>query len=107
YLDGGLEAARAIVSRYWSDRLHRSAGARRDPKTELQEWAHRVSGSVPSYEVESRSGPDHAPVFTVSARVQGYAPERGVGRSKREAEQNAAAALLIRERVWPHDGEKT
>lgn len=99
YLDGGMEAARAVVLRFWEPRSQK-ASARRDAKTELQEWAHQVSGATPSYTVEGREGPDHDPVFTVSVRIAGYQPASGVGRSKREAEQAAAAAVLAREGIW-------
>jgi ribonuclease-3 len=100
YLDGGFEVARDFVIRHWQPRSREAGAARRDPKTELQEWAHQVSGAAPIYSVESREGPDHDPVFTVSASVNGYAPVEGSGRSKREAEQAAATVLLLREKVW-------
>jgi ribonuclease-3 len=100
YLDGGFDAARDFVLKYWRPRSKEAGAARRDPKTELQEWAHQVSGAAPAYLVERREGPDHDPVFTVSARVDGYAPAEGSGRSKREAEQAAATVMLLREKVW-------
>jgi len=46
----------------------------------------------------------HDPVFTVSVRLNGYEPAKGVGRTKRQAEQAAAAAVLLRENVWEDDG---
>jgi ribonuclease-3 len=104
YLDGGFEVARDFVLKYWQPRSRQAGAARRDPKTELQEWAHQVSGVAPSYVIEKREGPDHDPVFTVSVRVNGYDPAEGSGRSKREAEQAAAAAILAREKVWPAAG---
>jgi len=101
YLDGGLEAARAFIHRYWQPRSLASGAARRDAKTELQEWAHQAAaGAVPAYQVDGREGPDHDPLFTVSVKVGDFAPATGSGRSKREAEQAAAAALLLREGVW-------
>ncbi|MBN9076704.1 MAG: ribonuclease III [Rhizobiales bacterium 65-79] len=99
YLDGGFETARDFVLRHWAPRSKGAGAARRDPKTELQEWAHQVSGAAPIYSVESREGPDHDPVFTVRAAVDGFAPAEGSGRSKREAEQAAATAMLLREKV--------
>lgn len=100
YLDGGFGPARAFIERFWRPRAHASGADRRDAKTELQEWAHRRGGPAPVYKTEERSGPDHDPVFTVMAKVTGYDPARGSGRSKREAEQAAAAAILVREGVW-------
>ena len=100
YRDGGLEAARPFIIRHWEARAKSPASARRDAKTELQEWAHQVAGEAPTYELEGRTGPDHDPLFTVSARLKGYKSVGGKGRSKREAEQNAAAAMLEREGTW-------
>jgi ribonuclease III len=105
YLEGGLDAARSFISRHWFARPIALGAARRDPKTELQEWAHVVGGGVPAYLIESREGPDHDPVFTVSVRVNGYEPGRGVGRTKRQAEQAAATAVLMRENVWKDVGD--
>nr|WP_077961831.1 ribonuclease III [Ensifer adhaerens] len=100
YLDGGLEAARGFVLRHWKDRAVRADGARRDAKTELQEWAHAKFGIAPAYRTDERSGPDHDPRFTVTVEVAGVAPETGTDRSKRGAEQVAATKLLEREGVW-------
>jgi ribonuclease III len=100
YLDGGLEAARDFVHRYWDDRLNAETAARRDAKTALQEWAHQAHGGTPLYETRGREGPDHAPVFTMSVTIEGLDPATGKGRSKREAEQAAAEALLKREGAW-------
>lgn len=100
YLDGGLEAARQFILRNWTERATRADGARRDAKTELQEWAHANFAVTPSYRIEDRSGPDHDPRFTVTVEVKGVAPETGVDRSKRAAEQVAATKMLEREGVW-------
>lgn len=100
YLDGGLEAARQFILRNWTERATRADGARRDAKTELQEWAHANFAVTPSYRVDDRSGPDHDPRFTVTVEVKGVAPETGVDRSKRAAEQVAATKMLEREGVW-------
>lgn len=100
YLEGGLEAARRFIGRYWEGRSKAPTAARRDAKTELQEWAHQVAKASPLYVVESREGPDHDPVFEVSVRIAGVRPASARGRSKREAEQAAATAILLREGVW-------
>lgn len=104
YLDGGLEAAQSFIHRYWQPHSQAMGVARRDPKTELQEWAHQAAGAVPDYLVEAREGPDHDPLFTVSVKVGAFEPAVGSGRSKREAEQAAAAALLVREGIWTTEG---
>jgi ribonuclease-3 len=108
YLDGGLEAARGFILRYWAGRAENSATMRRDAKTELQEWCHQKFGFAPAYRVEDRSGPDHAPQFTVTVEIAGIAPETGIDRSKRAAEQVAARKMLVREGVWaPEDPAMT
>jgi ribonuclease-3 len=104
YLDGGLEAARGFILRNWEGRAARADGARRDAKTELQEWAHARFATTPVYRVDERSGPDHDPRFTVTVEIPGVAPETGIERSKRAAEQVAATKILEREGVWQKAG---
>ena len=94
YLDGGLKAARDFIERYWEEEFAQVVAVPQDAKTMLQEWAAAVRRGTPRYTVLDRSGPDHAPHFTVEAAVQGLEPSRGEGKSKREAERAAAAALL-------------
>ena len=104
-LDGGMETARAFVHRYWLSRSHAVDPGRRDAKTELQEWAHQRVQATPTYHVLGRDGPDHDPVFTVEVRIAGLAEAAGSGRSKREAEQAAAAMVLLREGVWKDEAK--
>lgn len=96
FLDAGFEAARDMVLRLWGARVARAGDAARDPKTALQEWAQARGQSVPVYTEIGRSGPDHAPVFTVEVRVDSGAAERASAQTKRAAEQAAARALLAR-----------
>ncbi|KIQ02013.1 ribonuclease III [Agrobacterium tumefaciens] len=100
YIDGGLEAGRQFILKYWNERATRLDAGRRDAKTELQEWAHAKFAATPLYRIDDRTGPDHDPSFTVTVVVPGVAPETGVDRSKRAAEQVAATKLLEREGVW-------
>ncbi len=100
YLDAGLAAANAFITRFWKDRVHQSGAATRDPKTALQEWAHVQNGNTPNYSVVSREGPDHDPVFTVEVTISGIESATGNGRSKRIAEQAAARKILLREGAW-------
>lgn len=103
YLDGGLDAARGFIDRYWKTRSQQTGAARRDAKTELQEWAHQQGNLHPVYEVIGRSGPDHDPQFTVEVTIAGFPSEYGDGRSKRLAQQVAAEKVLLREGVWKQD----
>jgi len=100
YLDAGLEAARAFVLKNWEARAQASSAARRDAKTELQEWAHSQFGEAPSYAIVERKGPDHEPYFTVRVQLSGLEPVTGSGRSRRAAEQDAATKMLRREGIW-------
>ena len=95
YLDGGLDAARGFIEKHWSDQVAALGGDMRDAKTALQEWSQgKDNPSSPSYRIVRREGPDHAPRFEVEVSVAGHEPALGEGGSRREAEQNAAKAML-------------
>lgn len=101
YLDRGLKAADALVHRLFDALITRSAslGAGLDWKTSLQELTATEELGVPEYHVEE-SGPDHQKSFRAVVAVGGVEYGRGEGRSKKEAEQQAAEAAwtAIRER---------
>lgn len=99
FLDGGYPAAEGLVERLWHERMQATAQPLRDPKTILQEWAQARGLPTPAYKEITRSGPDHSPVFRVAVQLPHFAPAEGSGRSKRGAEQAAAAAMLSREGV--------
>lgn len=94
YLDAGFEGARAVVLRLWGDRVGRVEADARDAKTSLQEWAQARGLPPPAYVEIARAGPDHAPEFTIEARLSTGESARAVAGSKRQAEQAAARALL-------------
>lgn len=94
YLDGGFTAARALVLRLWDKRIDRIEKDARDAKTALQEWAQARGMTPPRYVETARSGPDHAPVFTIEARLPSGETASATAGSKRQAEQTAAQALL-------------
>ena len=100
FLDGGFAAARDVVQRLWQSRLGRDERDRPDAKSALQEWAQGLGLAIPTYAVTARKGPDHAPHFTAEVRIAGRKPAAGEGTSKRIAEQGAATAFLLREKVW-------
>ena len=99
FLDGGYKSAAEFVERFWSERMRAPARPLRDPKTVLQEWAQARGLPTPSYREVERTGPHHDPVFRVAVVLPDREPAEGKGRSKRVAEQAAAAALLAREGV--------
>lgn len=100
YLDGGLDAARALIERSWSGRMSGSHRPARDAKSTLQEWTQGQGLPVPRYRVVEASGPAHAPRFVISVDLERFPSATGEGPSKREAEQAAATAILLRENVW-------
>lgn len=98
YLDGGIDPARAFVRRAWADSVEGMTAPPKDPKTALQEWVLARGMALPHYELVSREGPPHDPVFVIAVAAGGG---RGEGRagSKRAAERLAAADLLERLRA--------
>ena len=96
YLDGGLDAAKAVVLRLWGARIATAEEQARDPKTALQEWAQARGQTPPAYSALGREGPDHQPVFTVEVRLASGETETAKAGTKRVAEQAAAKALLAR-----------
>lgn len=96
YLDGGFEAAKRLILRLWGSRVHEVDDDARDAKTALQEWAQARGLQPPGYDEVQRKGPDHAPVFTIAARLSTGEAAQATAGSKRQAEQAAAKALLAR-----------
>ena len=91
YLSGGFENAVALVHRLFDPMLEAAAdlGAGLDWKTSLQELCAAQDLGVPEYVIEDE-GPDHQKTFTAQVRVGHRLHGHGVGRSKKEAEQQAA-----------------
>lgn len=96
YLDGGMEAVRALVVRFWQPHASATKAPPKDPKTALQEWAQARSLTLPEYVVLSADGPSHAPHFVIEVRVQGQEPAQGEAGTKKLAERMAATAMLER-----------
>lgn len=94
FLDGGYEAAAALVTAAIGDRLRAVDRPIADAKTALQEWVQGRGLPPPSYAILSREGPDHSPLFRVSVTIEGQEPVDAAGRSKRAAEQAAAEVML-------------
>ncbi|MEY3992493.1 MAG: Ribonuclease 3 [Pseudomonadota bacterium] len=97
YLDGGFDAAQALVQRLFAKVEIRPdmQAAEKDPKTQLQEWLQGRKLPLPRYTVIGTSGAAHRQTFEVACEVPDLKKhERGTGASRRAAEQAAAAALL-------------
>jgi ribonuclease-3 len=97
YLDRGLGASFQVVERLFWPRMaaYARGEGERDFKTGLQELAAQDIGTVPQYRVEER-GPDHAKEFTATVFLAGEPYGTGGGRSKKEAEQQAAREAFAR-----------
>jgi len=94
YLDGGIEPASAFISRFvLTDIEHKKLY--HDCKTALQEIVQAKHNSTLTYEVIDESGPDHAKVYTAVAKVGEKIIGKGVGSSKKHAEQEAAFNALV------------
>jgi ribonuclease III len=100
FQEAGFETSRGIISRLWGPLLDAMPDVSADPKSALQEWAQGQGLPLPEYHEITRRGPDHAPKFVAEVKIAGFTPARGDGRSKRIAEQAAATAFLIEQKVW-------
>ena len=96
YLDGGIQAASALIHRVLLNAERESAveERRRDYKTALQELVQRQADQVLSYRMVGEHGPDHAKVFSAEVLLNSNALGSGSGHSKKEAEQAAARSAL-------------
>ena len=95
YLDAGMETAAGFIHRCLLDDVRAiETPTFTDYKTSLQELVQRHSGQVLSYELVGEEGPDHAKTFRVQVCLNGDPIGRGIGRTKKEAEQTAAANAL-------------
>ena len=96
YLDGGLEVTGRVIQRIFKDDIDDllKTEALTDYKTELQEICQRDFEILPTYTVLSESGPDHQKTFEIQLSIKGTIYGRGVGHSKKEAEQQAAREAL-------------
>lgn len=95
YLDGGIEVAKHFIDEYIlsgfeEEKVHTAT----DYKTALQEQVQRKAGQTLAYELVSESGPDHRKTFAMRVALNGRPIGEGSGRTKKEAEQNAAKAGL-------------
>jgi ribonuclease-3 len=97
FLDGGYEAAHALVQRLLGELIESTdvQSWSKDAKTELQEWLQARRIAVPAYRIVATRGQAHAQTFEVECAVATLAlVERGQGRSRRAAEQEAARRML-------------
>ena len=94
YRDGGYEAARRLVERYFADDVKEKNLGQQDYKTRLQEISQMLFHAPPSYRLISESGPDHAKCFVTEIAVGGKMLGEGKGKTKKQSEQEAAKLAL-------------
>ena len=100
YLDGGLGKAYGFIERLFGEFLDDGQVNRADAKTTLQEWAQARGLEPPDYVLVERTGPDHAPEFTIAVDLAGFERVEAAGNSKRVAEHKAAERFLVARKVW-------
>ena len=106
YLDGGLEAARRFILSNWPipDELPNELDS--NPKSELQEWAASAKYDRPVYQLVGQTGSAHEPVFKMSVELSGLGICTGEGRTRKQAERDAARRFLL-QYVHKTQGQQT
>lgn len=96
YLDGGFTEALRVIAKLFSSLLESISHGKsvNDFKTDLQEYSQEAFQSTPQYRLEKETGPDHNKTFYAEVYLKGDLMGKGKGKSKKEAEQNAAKEAL-------------
>jgi len=99
HLDGGFEASQTVTRHIFAEELTNIAAQQEHPgagdyKTQFQEWCQKRHDALPRYATVRETGPDHQKLFEVELSIQGEVVGIGCGRSKKEAEQQAAKQAL-------------
>ena len=103
YLDGGMTPVRDLIMAHWPFDAAAPAKDEKDAKSQLQEYAMGKGIGLPQYRLVSRSGPDHAPEMTYAVSIEGFAEIEATAGSRKQAEQRAAAGLLVVIGAGRHD----
>ena len=94
YLDGGLRPAEKFILNFWESYINKSVVTLIDSKTKLQEYSLKKFKKLPKYTFFKKSGPQHKPIFRTEVEIPESKKILGVGSSKKNAQQNAAAKLI-------------
>ena len=94
YLDQGFQIVEKVILNLWSDHIKKSIVTHIDAKTKLQEFSLKKFKKLPIYKVISNTGPKHKPLFKVGVKLQDTKFYVSHGKSKKDAEQNAAVLCL-------------
>jgi|TARA_B110001452_G_C15209601_1_gene419567 ribonuclease III len=94
YLDQGLATVEKFILNFWDDFLDKSTITKIDAKTQLQEYSLKKYKTLPIYNINKQSGPQHSPIFKVEVQIKSSKKYFASGTSKKDAQQNAAQKLL-------------
>ena len=94
YLDKGLKIAENFILTLWKNEIDKSVVTKIDAKTKLQEYSLKIFKKLPVYKLISNTGPRHQPIIKVSVKLFNGKIYYGEGKSKKNAEQNAASLCL-------------
>ncbi len=94
YLDKGFNIVEKFILEFWSDHIKDSINTQIDAKTKLQEFSLKKFKKLPVYKVISNTGPRHKPLFKIGVKLIDTKFYIAVGKSKKDAEQNAAILCL-------------
>ena len=94
YLDKGFNIAEKFILDLWKDQIKKSVVTQIDAKTKLQEYSLKIFKKLPVYKLISNTGPRHQPTIKVSVKLNNGKSFYGQGKSKKDAEQNAASLCL-------------
>ena len=94
YLDGGFKSVEKFILFFWEEYLLKSTITLIDSKTKLQEFSLKTFKELPKYIFFKKSGPQHRPLFKTEVQIPNSKKITGIGSSKKNAQQNAAAKLL-------------
>ena len=94
YLDKGFSMVEKVILNLWSNNIKKSVVTQIDAKTKLQELSLKKFKKLPIYKLISNTGPRHKPLFRVGVKLQNTKTYIAEGKSKKDAEQNAAIVCL-------------
>ena len=94
YLDKGFQSTEKVILNLWSENIKKSIITQIDAKTKLQEYSLKKFKKLPIYKLISNTGPRHKPLFKVGVKLQNTKLYISEGKSKKDAEQNAAILCL-------------
>ena len=94
YMDKGFSTVEDFVLTFWKKNIDESKITQIDAKTKLQEFSLKKYKKLPKYKIISNTGPRHKPIFKVGVKLHNTEFYFAVGKSKKDAEQNAAFLCL-------------